>query len=335
MFDQLTQLEPSFSLEDLIELGGGNCNLNDDFDSQLETLDRLHMALSGLSDEQKECVLSVLVQCDPSVEAIIGSQSSEFIENFEAFHDAALEGFWQDFLRWGPFGSLIGLYLQSFGRIRKCCNEAINDGIDQNKMHNWTARSLYLPDASEFFKAMDGLQALYDAMSKAAKNLKSFEPKQLFDKLKGTGIACTEKEVNGVKKFDWKAIAGSFLGSFAVGFVQGFLTTAGAAAVGNTVGLLAPLSITVGAHKWSDKGGKLGDRGWDADKMIKAAKIMIKMVDQGEKLKNINGAIDLQGQDKLEYKYKIDFLKKCGKVYLEDVKEVGRGLASAIYHVKN
>jgi hypothetical protein len=106
-------------------------------------------------------------------------------------------------------------------------------------------------------------------------------------------------------------------------------------AVGNAAGLLAPLTNTVYAHKWSDKGGKLGDRGWDADKMIKAAKIMLKMVDQGEKLKSINGAIDFQGQDKSEYKYKIDFLKKCGKVYLEDVKEVGRGLASAIYHVKN
>ena len=310
VFQDLTNLEDSFDSQDLIMLAQ---EPSDERLEQLESIQMLYSALEGYSVEEQIKTLKALAAADSSVEALIGDNEDMYLYNFKQAYESAMEGFWQDWFRWGPFGALIGLYLQSFGRIRRCCKDAINDGISQDKMNNWTARSLYLPDAKEFFKALDGLQALYDAMVSAAKNIDKFEPSQLFDKLKGTGIACTEKEVNGVKKFDLKAVIGSWIGSI-------FFGAAG---------------VIVGGHMGSDKGGKLGQRGWNAANMVEAAKRMIKMVDQGEELKSIkNNIVENSAQAKKEYGYKIEFLNKCGKVYLEDIKEIGRGLASAIYHEK-
>lgn len=330
VFSSLSNIEEKFDAQDLILLMSEPKNQQLE---QLESLEALHCTLEGYTPEEQIKTLGAMAAADKSVRAIVGFDEDQYMNNFNQMYEIAIEGFWQDFLRWGIFGALVGQYLQSLGRIRKCCKEAINDGIDQNKMNNWTARSLYLPDASEFFKALDGLQALYDAMTKASKNLDGFEPSQLFDKLKGTGISCTEKEVNGVKKIDWKAIGGSFLATFATGFIQGFAGPA--SIVGTIAGLGTSLANTIGAHKASDRGGKLGQRGWNANNMTDAAKRMIKMVEQAENLKGIQNKIDMKSTEaKKEYGYKIEFLNKCGKVYLEDIKEIGRGLASAIYHVK-
>ena len=309
-FSKLTELEEKFDAQDLILLMSEPKNQQLE---QLESLEALHCTLETYTSEEQIKALGAIASADKSVRAIIGFDEDQYMNNFNQVYETAMEGFWQDYFRWGLFGALIGQYLQSFGRIRKCCKEAINDGIDQNKMNNWTARSLYLPDAKSFFSALDGLQALYDAMVAASKNIDKFEPSQLFDELKGTGIACTEKDVKGVKKFDLKAVVGSWIGALFFGTVGGI----------------------VGGHMASDRGGKLGQRGWNASNMVEAAKRMIKMVEQGEDLKSLkNSIITNSAQAKKEYEYKIEFLNKCGKVYLEDIKELGRGLASAIYHVK-
>ena len=232
------------------------------------------------------------------------------IENLDKAIDASVEHLLQDFLRWGPIGMIAGTYLASLGRISSVLNSGIDAGVSAEKMASWSGRSVYLPSYEQFTKMMKGLKLLQTSCVQLVKNPKE-DLVKIVEALRACGIdASASGNINKKITTDWKAVAGDWIGNICLGL---------------------PGKI-IGTHMLSNNGGTLSTRGWTPTNFIQGCKDMRSLVDNIKKLEDSKDTMIAKNPDNAA---KLLFVKKAYSVYLHTVKNVGRGLASALYHIKN
>ncbi len=337
-FQDLTSLEDTeCSFEDFEML---LADTGDQTLSQIESLQKLHAALEDIDFETQIKVLNAFALCDDSVKQIIGSDENQYLHNFESFYDAAMEGFWQDLLRWGPLGAIVGRYLESLGRIKKVCLSVKKTGIkegylnENSNKYTWPV-SLYLPDWQDWEPTVNALNVLFEGLKSAQKNFKAFKPMSMAPALRRCGFVITEREVKGAHTdIDWGAVGGTWLGilvCLGIGALIGASSGSVGLGVAVNYGAYGWVYKMAGGHLGSKNGPPLDERGWDAKKFMKAIDDMLKLVNQAYELDNIKATIEEKTAENAE---KAKFLQKCAKVYLEEVKTIGRGLASAAFHLR-
>lgn len=268
------------------------------------------------NSKDPEAVIAFLKR-DPNFDAAFGN--GDVYQNLINYLNESNEHLGQDFLRWGIDGMIAGAILARIKRIYTYLSNVTAGTIDSDKMDKWYARSLYLPNYDKFVRILQALNVLGDAIKKFASDPKA-EIAPVISALKSLGVDCKYNgDVGKIVTVDWGAVGGSLLGAL-VG------------ALGASLGIpfLRIPGVVVGGHMGSAQGGKLADRGWTPEKLVKAASDMTKLIDQLEQLKASDKSVPYEANDRQAKKR---FINRAVDVYTHTIKNVGRGLVAAIKHV--
>ena len=265
--------------------------------------------LIAIRDTIKDCsnpaVACEVFDHDPQFYAAF-SQTGDTLTNLDHYIEASMEGKLQDFLRFGLSGLVAGLYYSSLSRIRKICEQYRNS--TDVKVEDKT--SLYLPDYFAYTQLIKKIDMLFEACVKFQKDPKA-DVKTIVDALrKGGANVGYNGSVQDLVSTDWKAVAGTWIGELILGGIF----------------RLPVLGSVLGAHVASDQGGKISNRGWDVGKIAQAAGQIADRIDKVYELKNMKPNVN---SDDPELGAKLHFAANAYKVYLDVLKNVGRGVASA------
>ncbi|MBR1988744.1 MAG: hypothetical protein IKA36_06895 [Clostridia bacterium] len=283
-----------------------------DLDSrQYDEMSRLFNMIDSASDEN---IAIQFLSNDQTFVDCFGTEQPK--EQIIARMESSNEHLLQDFLRWGVAGMIAGAILARFSRIRSICAKA-KLTVDQEKFDNWTARSLYLPPASQMKILMDGLEQLAKGIESTINDPK-FDLGTLSEALRKCGIDVNpgKGDVSKIITTDWKAVGGDWIGKI--------LGTA-------IVGISWPAS-TVGAHMTSSNGGTLADKGYTKASLVEYADRIVKLIDMVYKLKDMKNQKGVH-EEAENLSAKLRFVKKAIDVLVHTIKNVGRGMAAAIGHV--
>lgn len=264
--------------------------------------------LIAIRDTIKDCsnpaVACEVFNHDPEFYAAF-SQTGDTLTNLNNYIEASMEGKLQDFLRFGLDGLIANFYYSSLSRIRKVCEKYRNS--TDIKVEDKT--SLYLPDYFQFTQIIKKIDMLFDACEKFQKDPKA-DIRVVVDGLrKGGANVGYDGSVQDLTGTDWKAVVGSWVGDIVF------------CALGIPI-----LGRVVGAHAASDNGGKIKNRGWDVGKIAQAAGMIADRIDKVYALKNMKPNANTDDPD---LGAKIHFATNAYKIYLDVLKNVGRGVASA------
>lgn len=232
MMEELSVLDHEYFADELME-------------RQQYTAYALISGANSLPEEQKKVVYDFLSQ-DESMKAVI--EASEEGQKL------------QDYFRWGLFGLVVGLYLGSFGRIRKCLSNGI---LDPSKNSQYLLPEQYVDQC---------LKASEDMLTA----IKSGKAKNVLDTFRKNGF-----KIDSATDTDWEAvlgtIAGRFVGSFIIGPIGG--------AVGTILGKYASEKVrkTAGEHGYTDANFK------------KHCQRIIKIINELESLKGAEQTLDDPG----------------------------------------
>ena len=299
-------LSASDDVEDINIVIDELCILSDQIDSEytaLETKQQVEDHLNLISTlSQNSDNAEALLAIDDCVQ-MFGEDISQWESKINGILDPAEEGMKiQDFLRWGPFGLLMGLYLKKLTRIK---NNLIQgkpklDVVDFSKK-----RSLYLDPAKGVITILSGTEALLKELTKRTKDPSKTKVSDFDAMLKNMGIARVGNDpTDGRPSTDWKAVGGSLLLSF-----------------------LGPVGTAIGGHVASDNGKPISERGWGKSELIKATDLLIKCIDLFATLeKELKQAKKSAGENKHVVKYMIKLLKTCK----DAIQYNGRGLAAVV-----
>ena len=259
------------------------------------------------------------------------NQEGNALENIDAYVTASNEGMLQDWLVYGLYGLVGTAIYAKLDRIRNICAKYANS----NDPDVGNSYSLYLPSYAEYTRLIANINAIYDAFMKFAHDRNArLEP--VVTALNKAGVKVKYNgDIESLVSVDWKAVAGSII---ARAIFTGLMIGAGALAGGpagaglglayagihHVVGTQVVNGHT-GALIGSEKGGHISGRGWDPNKVGKACAEMVQIIDKLDRLK-FKPVFDERDPD---YTAKVRFVKQAYKAYLEVVKDVGRGLASA------
>lgn len=198
---------------------------------------------SQLPEDQKKVVYDFLGQDPVMAKAIAASEEGQKL---------------QDYFRWGLPGMLIGLYLGSFGRIRKCL---ANPQLAPNK------KSQYLLPEKYVESALNGCDKFIAA-------LKSGKAEQLAKAVQDCGGT-----VDSLTDTDWVAVLGSFVGGM-VGSLIPF-----GAIVGNIVGKNVSEKVRTSAQ----------DHGYTQENFKKHCAHVLKLIDEVTAIKQLGGDVAAAG----------------------------------------
>ena len=284
-----------------------------DLDSrQYDEMSRLFNMIDSASDEN---IAIQFLSNDQTFVDCFGTEDPK--EQIVARMEQSNEHLLQDFLRWGIAGMIAGAILARLSRIRSVCAKA-KLTVDQEKFDNWTARSLYLPPASQMKILMDGLEQLAKGIESTINDPK-FDLGTLSESLRKCGIDVNpgKGDVSKIITTDWKAVGGSILGRV--------LIAGGATLIGAFVN-------TVGSHMASSNGGTLADKGYTKASLVDYADRIVKLIDTVYKLKDMKNQKGVH-EEAENLSAKLRFVKKAIDVLVHTIKNVGRGMAAAIGHV--
>lgn len=229
---------------------------------------------------------------DPNFHNAFNSNGKYALENIHAYLQVSNENMVADFWRY------CNTCDDKLERIR---NRLVKSDIKENYSER---RAYSLCDYSQFPKALDRIQKIYDVLVKFAADTNAVTEEQLYKALEAAGCKWT---VNGKGEkvtaetigdptdpsmAQYAVIIGVFSEVFGSGVsaVLGHGLAAGAAAgVGSTIGVIAGLGgwlLTAVAYGLYHKNNKpIGQRGWNADTLEKAVDMMVKFIDKNKKIK--------------------------------------------------
>ena len=220
------------------------CGLADQmFVQEIATEQKIHSVesilkdISSLPKEEKDIVIKFF-SSDESMKQLI--QASEEGQKL------------QDFFRWGVPGLLIGLYLGSFGRIKKVVAAS-------NGMWRTDTLSQYLPMEKDTKETLDCCEETLTA-------LKSGDGKKIIAVLNKHG-----GKIDAATDTDWPAAITSWVSSVVLSSIAGPL---------GLVGIIAGKYISEKAKTTVE------DKGYTREKLDAYAKRVVKLIDMAQAMKN-------------------------------------------------
>lgn len=250
------------------------------------------------------------------------NKSGDPIANIDKYVSISNENMMQDYLNYGLVGLLGNLVYSDLGGIRETC-EKYKDSKDPDIGNSW---SIYLPSYGEFMNLMKKMDAIYNGFVKFQKDPNG-DINKIINPLRQAGVKVDYNgNIDSLVSIDWKAVAGSIITrAITISIYTAAALLAGAPGLVGVGVALSPLQGHGGAHLASDKGGPIGGRGWNSEKLSQAAKLIIKHIDQLDTLK----ARPYVKESDADFASKLRFAKTALKAYVRVLKDVGRGVASA------
>lgn len=231
------------------------------------------------------------------------------LDNINDFIDNSNETLLQDWLVYGIVGLIGRAMYSNLKRIRTICSKHSGKAGGMVKRYI----SQYLPDYPAYEVIIKKMDVMNDAFMSLAKD-PSMDFTKIIDALHKVGVKTKDGYVKSQTSIDWSAVAG------AIAFRYIF------AAITGGVGIFVGAALGHMAVRIASKNGRpIGKRGWDSDKVGKAATKIVQLCDNLEKMK-IKPNFDKNDPD---FKYKVRFYKQVVKAYTQVLYDLGRGVAGA------
>ena len=251
----------------------------------------LNLGRAIASSKDPEAVIAAFDR-DPNFHRAFNANGKYALENIRAYLQVSNENMVGDFWRY------CNTCDNKLERIR---NRLVKSDIKENYSER---RAYSLCDYSQFPKALDRIQKIYDVLVKFASDTSTVTEEQLYKELEAAGCKWT---VNGKGEkvtaetigdptdpsmAQYAVIAGVLTEIFGTGVsavLGNGLAAPAAASVGTTVGAIAGLggwllmAVAYGLYHKNNK--PIGQRGWNADTLEKAVDMMVKFIDKNKKIK--------------------------------------------------
>lgn len=232
MMEELSVLDHEYFADELME-------------RQQYTAYALISGASTLPEEQKKVVYDFLSQDETMKVVIEASEEGQKL---------------QDFFRWDLWGMVIGLYLGSFGRIRKCLSTG---NLDSSKRSQYLLPEKYV---DQCLKASEDMLAA----------IKSGKAKNVLATFQKNGF-----KIDSATDTDWAAVLGSIVGSLVGGMVLGPIGSL----AGNIIGKYASDKVRATA----------AEHGYTPENFKKHCQRIIKIINELESLKGAEHTLDDPG----------------------------------------
>jgi hypothetical protein len=281
--------------------------------------------LLAASEAIEGCV--PFIKEDPMLVDILGDDPAKWQDRLESVLVPATEGFWESFWTNGIIFGPIHAYAAKMSRMKIKFNNYLANKDEFNKTADPTQLvTTKLPTKDQFFKLTGALNTLFTELKRAANSdITTLDVDKLITALSGVGFKVTRTSVKGQYRWDWKAIAGSWIGALIVSVVipgAGFFVSQAASRVGAS---LAKKDDNTAASK-----------GWKKEDFPKMAQEMIKLIDSVQELSEVKSTArktkpeNMTPEQKELAKSNLKFLDQAAKVYAREVKELCYATAKLI-----